>query len=74
LDVRVQVQVRSRESNRIFADKALQPRVVVPRPTVTPTESLPEKSRAAPMRVWATPTSSSGARGRARSRRSRWRR
>ena len=39
-DVRVQVQVSSREPNRILADKAGEPGVVVPRPTVTPTAGL----------------------------------
>ena len=45
--------------------------MVVPRPRVAPTASLAEKSGTAPVRVWAAPASSSGARGRALSKRGR---
>src|SRR2546425_2437600 len=73
-DIRIEIQISTLEPDRILAEEAGQSGVVVPRPRVAPTASLAEKSTPPLMRARPASASSSGAMGRARSRRRRgWR-
>jgi hypothetical protein len=51
--VRIQIKVTAFEADRILADKPLEVRMVVARPTVTPTARYREKSSSSGMRVSA---------------------